>query len=99
MHTHSDPHTHVDRGTVVAAIFLGILVGIAGAIGALTGTAALRHSLYCAVAAVAVGVALIAIAPWVHRMEPKTFFVALLSGMALAVGWLLVRSRRRSRER
>jgi cyanate permease len=97
-HAHPDPHTHVDRVTDVAAVFLGMLVGIVGAIGALTGTVALRHSLYSAGAAIAVGVALIAIAPWVHRMDPKTFFVALLSGMALAVGWLLVRSRRRGRE-
>ena len=92
-HTHPDPHTHSDRETVVAAVFLGMLVGIAGAIGALTGTAALRHSLYCAGGALAVGVAMIAIAPCFHHMGAKSF-VALLSGMLLAIAWLVVRSRR-----
>jgi hypothetical protein len=77
-----------------------MLVGIAGAIGALTGTAALRHSLYSAGAALAVGLVMIAIFVQVRPspMGPKAF-VALLSGVVLAVAWLVVRSRRRRQSR
>jgi hypothetical protein len=93
-------HTHSDRLTVVATTFIGMLVGIAGAIGALTGTAALRHSVYSAGAALAVGLAMIAIFAQVRPSPMGTkAFVALLSGIVLAVAWLVVRSRRRSKLR